>query len=266
MSFCSFSINNPQHIQLAKQKHLVDNHCLVWYNTYSKRGVFMDILMSLHKVWADMIFDGKKPIEFRTRLPKNFSIGDKIYIYETAKRGGSRKVVGFATVKDIIEVLSKDGRWPMFGAYPFIDFYFENIKGDKEKAEHYRKLKEEFDKYTQYKYGFILGYAFSELELSCLRETGCFVDTWKIFDMNIVRKVINDNTTSENYIRECDDWLKKIGYYNDCEESYYKYGIVLTNITKFDTPISINDINDKNGDPIKTAPQSWMYVSGLKGE
>ena len=84
--------------------------------------------------------------------------------------------------------------------------------------------------------------------------------------VNIVRKVINDNTTSENYIRECDDWLKKIGYYNDCEESYYKYGIVLTNITKFDTPISINDINDKNGDPIKTAPQSWMYVSGLKGE
>ena len=227
----------------------------------------MDILMSLYKQWADMILSGEKPIEFRTRLPKDFSVGDKIYIYETGKRGGRKKVVGHATVKGIISVLNEKGKWPMLGAYPFIDFYFEHIKNDKEKAEHYRKIKKEAEQFTNYRYGFILNYAFSEHELQSLRETGSLIDTWSIHDTKLVREIIDANTQSSKYIEECDEWLTKIGFYNDFLESYYKFGIVLDNIVKYDVPLELNEMMDKSGNAITKAPQSWMYVSGnTKGD
>ena len=39
----------------------------------------MDILMSLHKKWADKIFDGSKTLEFRKKIGKDFKVGDIVY-------------------------------------------------------------------------------------------------------------------------------------------------------------------------------------------
>ena len=224
----------------------------------------MDIVISIYGKWSQMILDGKKPIEFRTKLPKNFKAGDKIYIYETAKYGGARAIVGECTVDYIISVLNKEGKWPMYGAYPFIDYFFENIKNNKEKAKYYRKLKKEFDTYENYKYGFILGYAFSELELKSLRETGSLIDTWTIYDKMVVDEIINANEESNKLIGECDDWLSSIGFYNEFEESYYKYGIVLKDAKRYDEPIPITEFLDQNKNTITRAPQSWMYTIGRK--
>jgi predicted transcriptional regulator len=207
-----------------------------------------------------MILNGEKTIEFRTRLPKNMHSGTTIYIYETANKGGSKKVVGECKVDYIIPVLNENKKWPIYGAYPFIDYFFENIKGDKEKAEHYKKLKEEFDKYDKYRYGFILGYAFSEYELESLRKEGTFVDTWKIFDTKLVRKIIDDNDYSNKQIEECDNWLRKIGFYNDFEESYYEYGIVLKDVVKYNVPKELSEFIGTNNEKITRPPQSWMYA------
>ena len=114
----------------------------------------MDIVISIYNHWSQMILSGEKPIEFRTKLPNDFKSGDKIYIYETARYGGARAIVGECVVDYIIPVLSsiKNNKWPIYGAYPFIDYYFEHIKGDKDIAEHYRKLKKEFDTYENYRW------------------------------------------------------------------------------------------------------------------
>ena len=39
----------------------------------------MDIIIAIHNVWTDKIFAGTKPFEFRTKLPAEFQVGDKIY-------------------------------------------------------------------------------------------------------------------------------------------------------------------------------------------
>ena len=65
----------------------------------------MDILMSLHKKWADKIFDGSKTLEFRKKIGKDFNVGDIVYIYETGKNGGKKQVVGDFTIKSIVRIL-----------------------------------------------------------------------------------------------------------------------------------------------------------------
>lgn len=222
----------------------------------------MNIIYALHKCWCDKIFDGSKPIEFRTKLPKNLKSGTKLYLYETAKNNGARAIVGECVVDYIIPVLSstKNNKWPICGAYPFIDYYFEHIKGDKEIAEHYRKLKKEFDAYENYRYGFILNYAFCEEELTSLRTTGSLIDTFKISDYDLVKKIIDKNDIGNKRIEECDNWLSKIGYYNEFDETYYQYGIVLKDIKKYDTPKPIGDFKNKDGEQIKFAPQSFIYT------
>ena len=220
----------------------------------------MDILLPIYKHWCDKILNGTKTIEFRTRLPKHLKQGTIIYLYETAKNGGCKKVVGQCEVDYIIPVLSKDGKWPIYGAYPFIDYFYKNIKKDNEIAEYYKNLKKEFDSYRHYRYGFILGYAFSELELESLRKNKCLIDLTKTFDIDIINQISKDNGKSHNYIEECDKWLSDIGYYNDSEESYYKFGIVLKNVQRFETPKKLSCFKNIMGETVKNTPQSYMYV------
>lgn len=222
----------------------------------------MNILLPLYKKWSEMILAGEKPLEFRTRLPKDFEVGTTIYLYETLKNGGCGRVVGECRVNQILNVQNKAGKWPTFGAYPFIDYYYEHVACDKEKAEHLRRIKEQFaDKFPRYKYGFILQYAFSEDNLNNILQNGEPIDTWKIMDIKKVHKILDDIELGNKAIEECDKWLTKIGFYNEMEESYYKYGIELTNIVRYPTPKSLSDFTDRHGMPIKKAPQSFQYVN-----
>ena len=227
------------------------------------------VMYSLYKPWCDKIFSGEKSIEFRTKLPKELGVGTKIYLYETKKHNGTGCVVGECTVKDIIPVLSKRGKWPTYGCYPFIEYYCENIVGDFETADHIRKIKEEFeDKFTNYKHGYILHYMFCEDNLNEIRKSGQPIDTWKIFDYDYVRKILDELEMADKIIESCDDWLMDIGYYNDMLESYYKWGLVLSNVVQYDEPIPLSMMLDKNREKIVRPPQSYCYVSGVekKGE
>jgi predicted transcriptional regulator len=225
----------------------------------------LDLLYSLHNVWIEQILSGIKPIEFRSRLPKDIKQGTKIYLYETSKNNGRKMVVGECEVDYIINILSKDGKWPICGCYPFLEFYFENIKKNKDIANKYRELKTEFEyKLDDYRYGFISKYIFSDEELTSLRETGKLIDIWSFTNVEELNNHFKNLEKGEQCERECDEWLTKIGLYNEYGETYYKYGIVLKNIKSYNTPKPISDFFDKNNNKIKKAPQSWMYTTGCK--
>ncbi len=221
----------------------------------------MNIILPMYKHWSDMILSGEKTLEFRTKVPTKLQVGDKIFTYESGKYGGSKEIVGECTYEGKIDVLSPEGKWPMLGAYPFIDYFFEYVKHDAATAQHYRQLKEEFDKYKNYKYGFILGYAMCPEELESLRTTGQLIDTWKIHDMNYVKLILDGNAKSDQHTKMCDDWLTRIGFYNEMCESYYKYAFILSNPIRYATPKPLSDFTDIHNNPIAKAPQSFMYTT-----
>lgn len=219
----------------------------------------MNIIISLYKHWSDMILRGEKTLEFRTRLPKDFHIGEKIYFYETSRQNGRKMVVGEATVKDIISVCNKDGKWPMVGCYPFTEYYFSEIKKDEKMYNLYKSLKEELGNLKQYKYGYLMGYFQSPKEIQSLRENGSLIDTFKLSNKE-AWEVIDANNKSDKTAQEIDDWLTKIGFYNKYEETNYKYAYVLDNIIKYEKPKNISEFKNKNGESIKNPPQSYIYT------
>ena len=219
----------------------------------------MNIIISLYKHWSDMILSGEKTLEFRTRLPKDFHIGEKIYFYETSRQNGRKMVVGEATVKDIISVCNKDGKWPMVGCYPFTEYYFSEIKKDEKMYNLYKSLKEELGNLKQYKYGYLMGYFQSPKEIQSLRENGSLIDTFKLSNKE-AWEVIDANNKSDKTAQEIDDWLTKIGFYNKYDETNYKYAYVLDNIIKYEKPKNISEFKNKNGESIKNPPQSHIYT------
>ena len=219
----------------------------------------MNIIISLYKHWSDMILRGEKTLEFRTRLPKDFHIGEKIYFYETSRQNGRKMVVGEATVKDIISVCNKDGKWPMVGCYPFTEYYFSEIKKDEKMYNLYKSLKEELGNLKQYKYGYLMGYFQSPKEIQSLRENGSLIDTFKLSNKE-AWEVIDANNKSDKTAQEIDDWLTKIGFYNKYDETNYKYAYVLDNIIKYEKPKNISEFKNKNGESIKNPPQSYIYT------
>ena len=219
----------------------------------------MNIIISLYKHWSNMILSGEKTLEFRTRLPKDFHIGEKIYFYETSRQNGRKMVVGEATVKDIISVCNKDGKWPMVGCYPFTEYYFSEIKKDEKMYNLYKSLKEELGNLKQYKYGYLMGYFQSPKEIQSLRENGSLIDTFKLSNKE-AWEVIDANNKSDKTAQEIDDWLTKIGFYNKYEETNYKYAYVLDNIIRYEKPKNISEFKNKNGESIKNPPQSYIYT------
>lgn len=225
----------------------------------------MDIIISIYNHWSNMILDGRKPLEFRSKIPSNISVGDTIYIYETTKYKGAGAIVGKCKIKDIINVLRDDGKWPTFGCYPFIDFYCEHIRKDSISAKIYRDVKQEFlYNFENYKHGYIIDFAFCNDELEHIRKHGKPIELMTIPNFEYVQQILKENEKSHTIMKECDEWLTEIGFYNECCESYYKYAFVLDEIEKFDVPIPISNFVDKNNNPINRAPQSWMYTLGEK--
>lgn len=58
------------------------------------------ILLSIHPKWAELIYEGKKTIEWRKSFPKEFiSNQTKVYLYETAP---VQKVTGMFFLESVI--------------------------------------------------------------------------------------------------------------------------------------------------------------------
>lgn len=59
----------------------------------------MNVILSIHPKWANLIYEGKKTIEWRKSFPKEFKDGDKVFLYETAP---VCKVTGVFTLDYVI--------------------------------------------------------------------------------------------------------------------------------------------------------------------
>lgn len=219
----------------------------------------MKVMYSLYKHWTEMILSGEKPLEFRTKLPKDLKIGTTILLYETRKHNGAGAVVGECTVKDIIPI--KNGnRWPLVGCYPFLDWYCEHIRNDAELANRIRAIRSEFDNMPGYRYGFVARYIFSTRTLEQLRLTGHPFD---LMQMSIDERdeILKEYEKANDLEYECDDWLTKIGLYNEFGETNYQYALVLENPVRYTNPKPITDFVNGKGETITVPPQSYCYAS-----
>ena len=86
----------------------------------------MNIILSIKPKYAELIYSGKKSVEWRHTYPKkNFSWSDCVYIYETAP---VKRVTGYFNVNPIIE--------PLYFHREFLDrndFYADGVKKEFEK-------------------------------------------------------------------------------------------------------------------------------------
>ena len=225
----------------------------------------MNIILPVHKKWCDKILSGEKPFDFRTKIPKELNIGDKIYLNKKKKNGGSGKIVGNCKVEEFIRLTDKNGKYPCFGAYFFIDYYFEKIVKDKNIAEKFKSVKKEFDgKFEQYKFGFIINYALCDKELEHIRKTGRPIDTFRQFPFandKTLQQILEENEKTNKCIVACDEWLSKIGFYDEYDESKWNYAIKICDVEKYDEPYKITELTDKNHYYFKKAPQSFAYTT-----
>ena len=206
------------------------------------------ILMPLWSCWTQKILDGSKPFEFRTRLPRDFSAGDSVYLYESGKNGGRKAVVGQFEVEEIIKLANDEGAYPFFGCYHFIDWYLRNVEGNEQAADRFVECK----KYNlpDHKWGCLLPFAMDPEAMAHIAN-----GKWPP-PMSTKR-----DFATQLMLERCDSWLGDIGFYRDNDESYWAYAIKVKNPTAYDMPLPLSAfVRPETGEPILCAPQSWMYA------
>lgn len=211
----------------------------------------MNFIFSIHKNYVDLIFKKEKPFEFRNILPKQINLGDIIYIYETAKNKGCQKIVGEVSVESIID-LCPNQKYPMYGAWSLIDYYMKYIEKEPLLAQLFKENKQY--QLEEYKFGCLLPYALSPYYMDLIK-------SGKYPDYNSYMTEDNKKVDLANhYMYKCDDWLRKIGFYNYDDKSYWKYAIQIKPITYYDFPKEITTFINQKGEQIQHPPQSWMYT------
>lgn len=220
----------------------------------------MDILMSIRKPYTGRIFDGTKPMEFRTRIGKNFDCVDTIYIYETKRNSGSGSVIGSVKIKKIIPIPKMK-----MGTYFLLPYYVDKYGTDEEKETVKKAMDIELNGYSN---SLVLSYLFQDDALSYMKETGLPPEHYHTYGSDL--KEYNKAKQKENDLCErCDCWGRKIGFYDEYDESYWKFAIQLENPVLFKIPMEVGDFRCKNGNRLKRAPQGWCYVmepEDIKGD
>jgi hypothetical protein len=181
------------------------------------------------------------------------SPGDKAYIYEPKKHGGSSKVVGEFTVGEIIPC-----DYP-FGAYAFIVYFCRNVLKNEDYAEKFeRAVKTEL---PGYKKGYTLKYALDDESMDHIRKYGTPPDICDyLYDKERCAKL----DESERVWKWCDEWLRKIGFFNSCGESNYNYAIQILNPVQYRNPKNLSEFTKMDGSLVEKAPQSFVYVNEVE--
>ena len=204
----------------------------------------------------DKIIECKKSFEFRTKLPKELQTGTKIYVYEPLKRGGCKKIVGEFTVGKIL-----DCAYPI-GAYPFMPYFCKNILNNETYAEKFEIALN--TPMPHYKKGSAVRFALDEDAIKYIQDTG----EWpKLFNEYLEHSQINVNwkkiEETSKVIGQCDEWLIKMGFYNDMLESNYKYALEILNPIKYDEPKELHEFKKLDGNSVLKAPQGFIYVQTI---
>jgi predicted transcriptional regulator len=225
----------------------------------------------IYNIWNNRIFEGdvlqlqigvgqknrfvkyRKDFEFRTRLPKDLKIGDKVYIYEPKKHGGSGKVVGEFTVGEIIPC---DGS---FGAFPFVVHFCRNVLKNEDCAKKFERAVQ--TELPGYKKGYILKYALDDESMDHIEKTGTPPE---IFDYIYDKNRCENLDESEKIWKWTDLYLEKCGLYNEFGESNYKFALTILNPTRYDAPKELTEFTKLDGSVVEKAPQSFVYVNTIQ--
>ena len=209
----------------------------------------MAIMYPIYHIFNNMIFSESKPFEFRTKLPKNLKVGDKILIYEPVKYGGSGMVVGEFTVGDIIKCDY------VFGACNFIVHFCKNVLNNEEYAQKFERALNAPK--TNYKRGSQIKFALDDESMDYIYQN----KTWPNPEEYVLDKMRLANIDEAEHVwRMCDKWLSEIGFYDSWGDSNYEYALAIANPIKYVTPKRIGEYTKINGQPIIKAPQSFVYV------
>lgn len=230
----------------------------------------MAIMYPIYNIWNSRIFEGdvlclqngvgqkckytryKKDFEFRTKLPKDLKTGDKVYIYEPKKHGGSGKVVGEFTVGQILPC-----DYP-FGAFPFIVHFCRNVLKNEDYAEKFERAVQ--TELPGYKKGYILKYALDDESVNWIemyREPPDIVSY--LYDKSRTANL----DESERVWKWTDEYLRLCGFFNEYGESNYKYALEILNPVRYDVPKNLSDFTKMNGEVVEKAPQSFVYVNEI---
>lgn len=211
----------------------------------------MDCMFSIKKEYADLIFNGIKPFDFRNVCPK-LDEGDKVYLYET-KSSGCGKVVGYFIVKNISEI--PHGK---IGTYLYIDTYAKMFCDEKIQESVNKAKQVEFEDYYN---SYVLEFLFMDdlIEEMIKTHKPPVIDVWKM-NKEEIKEYNQIKQKQTDFCQACDEWLTKIGFYNEYDEATWKYQISIKNVVKFEKPIDINQFQLRNGKYITNGPQKFYYI------
>lgn len=214
----------------------------------------MNIIYAIHKKYSNLIFSGEKNLEFRMKIGVNVHKGDTVFFYETKRAAGLGKVSGSATIGDIIPI-----SYHKVGTYFMLPYYVEKYGTEEEKAAVVKALNINLSNYDK---SIVLSYLFDDHLLDYMKENDDLPDFFKYppFHGYTVAEFNERHKKAKDLCTRCDEWAKKIGFYNEEDTSYWKYAIILKKIHQFSKPRPIESFRNKKGDRIKKAPQSWCYT------
>lgn len=216
----------------------------------------MNVLTSIRKPYTDLIFNGTKPLEFRTRIPSDLEPDDTIFIYESKFKGGAGKVIGEAKLKQILEIPKE--RLGMSFLLPYYSDLFCS-KEDQEQIQRFLPIKVNY-----FNRGLIIDELFNKGLTDALLQYGPVVgyETYKnLKELYPKSKIQQDK--AEALIRSCDEWGRTIGYYNKWDEVHWNYAIEFTEVQKYPVPKDLSEFEGQQGS-IKQAPQSFCYISNSR--
>lgn len=191
----------------------------------------------------------RKQYEFRTRLPKNLNTGDKVYIYEPKKHGGSGKIVGEFTVGNIVKCDAP------YGAFHFIVHFCRHVLKNEDYAKKFEEAVQ--TELPNYKKGYILKYALDEDSMSHIKKTGTLPD---IVDYLYDKKRCDNLDESERVWKWTDEYLRRCGFYDEFGHSDYNYAIEILNPVGYAYPKDLTEFKKLDGSVVENAPQSYVYV------
>lgn len=214
----------------------------------------MNVIYPIKKQYSDLIFNETKPYEFRNNIPKHLHVGDFVFVYET-KTTGCGKVVGYFEVAAISKI---DRTLAKVGTYYYMDDY-ANLYCDNYIQSMIKKAKS--IRVDGYNNAIVLSYLFQDEKLDYMLKNKKIPEYIFLPTNSIEYEKYNIAKEKEmKFCFDCDEWLTKIGYYNDYDESTWKYEIKIKNPTLFDFPIDITKFKLRDETFVKVPPQGFCYT------
>lgn len=215
----------------------------------------MDAVFSIRLPFTDMIFDGRKNLEFRNKIGQELFAGNKIYIYETKKHSGKGAVIGSVVIENIEDLPHHKA-----GTYNLLPHFVERY-GTKEEKDAVRKAMG--IRLTHYDESIVLSHLFNDRVLDYMIEHDDVPDprTFPPFYGYTAKEFNQIKEKGDGLIFRCDQWLHSIGYYTETGCTYWKYMIQIKDQKRFKEPKNITEFLKRDGRPLKKAPQSWCYAS-----